>query len=124
MNDSTVLTRPETGADLDMMFSHEISPEYVLLYLPPFLYERIRDRIIKTGCWELLTVTDYDAGNPPPEDWTIIGPENTPVAQLAGWVAERVGHFVSLAKDTTRIKTARPFAREHTVTLYWVRRDT
>jgi len=127
MTSATLQTRPpELGSrcDLEALFGQDIGPDYVLTFIPPLLCARLRDRITADGWWELATLDDYEAGNPPREDWILDAPRETPAEKLTAWVAERVGHLVALERDTTRCRTTGPFARWLQITLYWVRRDT
>jgi hypothetical protein len=124
-----VLDRPRiagtcTAADLAALFGEDIDPEWVLSFMAPELSARVWDRF-RPGWWELVTIEDYEAGHPPPsENWILDAPLDIPADPLAGWTAERVGHPVALEKATGKVRTHPPFAHWHTITLYWVRRDT
>lgn len=110
--------------DLESMAELSLDPEYVLAYLPPCLYARIWDRIMRSGWWELLTVADYHAGKPAKDDWTLDAPRTTPETRLAAWVRDMLGFPVTLDADTTALKADSHFTRWHTEPLYWVRRNT
>jgi hypothetical protein len=102
----------------------EEEPEYVLLFTPPVLYERLRDRLRRPGFWELLTVAEYEAGTPARDGWSHHGyPDNYPV-MLAAWVKALLGFPVALERDEAEVMVPGRFSRWRTVPLYWVRRST
>ena len=111
-------------ADLEDLAALELGPEYVLAFVPPDVYGRLRDRLTQLGWWELLTVADFETGNHAPDDWTLDAPRDTPAASLAAWVREILGHPVELEAGTWELRPGGTFARWHTEPLFWVRRDT
>jgi hypothetical protein len=110
--------------DLESQAELSLDPEYVLAYLPPCLYARIWDRIVRSGWWELVTVADYHAGNPAGDGWSLNAPRTGPETRLGAWVTDMLGYPVALDPDTTALKADRSFTRWHTEPLYWVRRNT
>jgi hypothetical protein len=111
-------------ADLELIAGLEAGPEYVLIWTPPWLYGRPRDRLLRTGFWELLTVAEFEAGVPARDDWSLDGPPDPYLPLLAAWVKHLLGFPVALEPDETEIRTGRPLSRWHRVPLYWVRRNT
>lgn len=110
--------------DLEDLAALELGPEYVLIYVPPDVYGRVRDRLTKPGWWELLTVAGFETGNHAPDDWTVDVPRDTPAASLAAWVRGILGHPVDLEAGTWELRPGGRLARWHTEPLFWVRRDT
>lgn len=109
--------------DLETLAALDLEPDYVLAFTPPRVCERIRDRLTLPGWWELLAITDYNAGDCASDDWTWQAPRETAVDDLAAWASSLLGCPVALEADTTEIKTSGRFARWHEEPLYWVRRD-
>lgn len=98
-------------------------PEYVLVYNPPYVHGRIWDRLTKPGFWELLTVTDYDAGIYAGCDlFTCDGSRRVPADRIAGWAAWLLGYPVTIDPDATLMKVIGRFTRWHAQPFYWVRR--
>jgi hypothetical protein len=96
----------------------------VLVFIPPRLCERIRDRLTRPGWWELLTVGDYEAGDHASDDWALEAPRHATAGRLAAWVARLLGYPVALEADTAEMKVPGRLTRWHSEPLYWVRRDT
>jgi hypothetical protein len=111
---TTMAPGPATIADLEALAGLSIGPEYVLRFAPP--QAPARGRRTCPGQWHLLTIDDYNAGNPPRDDWTMEGPRDTPEPDLAAWAGELLGYPVALEAAPARMKAGKP--------LYWVRRNT
>lgn len=111
---------PVTIAGLEALASLNPDPDYVVAYTPPRAYKKIRDRLTKTGLWELLPVDVYYANDHAIEEWTWDAPRDTPVADLTAWVTRLLGLRVALQPDPAPISIDRPFALRHTEPRYWV----
>jgi len=70
---------------------------HVLQYVPPSMYRRRADRRARLGWWELLTVADAAAGNPPADGWSLDGPRELAAADLTAWAGGLLGCPVNLA---------------------------
>jgi hypothetical protein len=73
--------------------------------------------------WELLTRAEFDSqafiGDPGQPDDPCYLPYGAGVAELAGWVAARLGYPVALDADTVTLKPRR-FGRRHEERIYYV----
>lgn len=119
-----LLTPPRPGIDLQQLLALEPDAEYVVVHLPNWLCERIRDRLTRPGWWELLTVAGYEAGDHASDDWTREGRRDIPVAELAAWAGDLLRYPVTLEADTFELQTEHRFSRPHTEPIYWVIRNS
>lgn len=113
-----------TLADLEDLAGLDPGPEYVLAFTPPRFYPNVRDRLTQPGFWELLTVSDYESGNPASEDRVWEAPRNTPEADLTAWVGLLLGYPVALKRDKVELPGDGALAPSHPEPLYWVLRDS
>jgi hypothetical protein len=109
--------------DLENLALGEQEPEYVLAFWPPSLYGRLRDRLSRTGWWELLTVAEYEHGSPARDEWSIDGHPDSHPLLLAAWAKTLLGFPVTLEPGEHSVRTP-GIARWHRVPLYLARRNT
>ena len=84
--------------------------------------QRIPEFLVKGGppFWELQSRANYDAGTPAYTLETLDLPEDADPVDLAEWTAGQVGYPVVLVPGEEDIRLPYPFARWHTVPLYFV----
>lgn len=89
---------------------------HVLVFTPPRMYEKIRDRVTKPGSWELVTMADFNDGTSAPDAWAMETGRDTPVAALKAWAGALLRYPVTLTKGSAQVgRRSEP--------LYWVQRE-
>lgn len=93
---------------------------HVISWLPGYLVAGA-----SPGFWELHTIADYWAGEPPLcDDWYADLPRDAGEQTLAQWAASTLGFPVSLEAGEHDVRRHRFFGRFTTVPLFSVRRTS
>jgi hypothetical protein len=121
---TVLLTPPRPGTDLEQLLALEPDAEHVVVYQPNWLCARLRDRLSRTGEWELLTVAAFFAGDHAGRDWTREGRRDIPAAELAAWAGGLLRYPVTLEADAVELQIEQRFSRPHTEPIYWVIRNS
>jgi hypothetical protein len=73
---------------------------HVLWFVPPQLISGTKEPFAETGCWYIESWAHYNFGQGDPDAPSADDlPKNADLRELAAWVAEELGHPVTLEPD-------------------------